>query len=181
MPLDFVRLPQLLLPAPTVDLSRFAVIACDQFTAEPALWAETERLVGDAPSALHLILPEVYLDASADRIPAIHRTMQSFLQNGILCPLPAGLMLIERHTGRTAPRRGVLLAFDLEAYDETPGADAPIVYPPVWRSARTLLSSCRTSSCSLTIRRTRCWNRCFIKRPSPRLFTTSRSCRAAAV
>lgn len=126
MPLDFVRLPQLLLPAPTVDLSRFAVIACDQFTAEPALWAETERLVGDAPSALHLILPEVYLDASADRIPAIHRTMQSFLQNGILRPLPAGLMLIERHTGRTAPRRGVLLAFDLEAYDETPGADAPI-------------------------------------------------------
>lgn len=126
MALNFVRLPQLLLPAPSVDYRRFAVIACDQFTAEPAYWAQTARITGDAPSALHLILPEVHLDDSAVRIPAIHRTMRQYLQDGTLLPLPDGLMLIERHTGRGSPRRGILLAFDLDAYDETPGACTPI-------------------------------------------------------
>ena len=37
MPLDIIQLPPLLFPAPGADLTRFAVIACDQFTAEPSL------------------------------------------------------------------------------------------------------------------------------------------------
>ena len=127
MPLDCIRLPQLLFPAPRVDLTRFAVIACDQFTAEPSYWAHAARLVGDAPSCLHLTLPEVWLsEDDSPRTRAIHRAMQHYLQDGTLRPLPEGLMLIERDTGRGAPRRGVLLAFDLEAYDETPGAGTPI-------------------------------------------------------
>ena len=80
MPLDFVRLPQLLLPAPSVDYNRFAVIACDQFTSEPTYWAQTEQIVGDAPSALRLTLPEVHLAESAARIPAIHHTMQDTMK-----------------------------------------------------------------------------------------------------
>ena len=42
MPLDCIHLPQLLFPAPGVDLTRFAVIACDQFTAEPSYWAQAD-------------------------------------------------------------------------------------------------------------------------------------------
>lgn len=126
MALEYVRLPQLLLPAPTVDFSRFAVIACDQFTSEPTYWSETEQLVGRVPSALHLTLPEIHLEQAASCIPQIHRTMQRYLQDGTLRPLPAGLLCIERYSGRSTPRRGVLLAFDLEAYDETPGACVPI-------------------------------------------------------
>lgn len=127
MPLDCIRLPQLLFPAPGVDLTRFAVIACDQFTAEPSYWAHAAQLVGDAPSCLHLTLPEAWLtEDDSPRTRAIHRAMQHYLQDGTLRPLPEGLMLIERDTGRGTPRRGVLLAFDLEAYDETPGAGTPI-------------------------------------------------------
>ena len=127
MPLDCIRLPQLLFPAPGTDLTRFAVIACDQFTAEPSYWAQADRFVGDAPSCLRLTLPEVWLSADdSPRIAAIHRTMQDYLRESVLHPLPAGLMLIERDTGRGTPRRGVLLAFDLEAYDETPGSTALI-------------------------------------------------------
>ena len=127
MPLDCIRLPQLLFPAPGTDLTRFAVIACDQFTAEPSYWAQADRFVGDAPSCLRLTLPEVWLSADdSPRIAAIHRTMQDYLRESVLRPLPAGLMLIERDTGRGTPRRGVLLTFDLEAYDETPGSTAPI-------------------------------------------------------
>src|SRR5699024_3360930 len=124
---DIIQLPPLLFPAPGTDLTRFAVIACDQFTAEPSYWAQADRFVGDAPSCLRLTLPEVWLSADdRPRIAAIHRTMQDYLRGDVLRPLPAGLMLIERDTGRGAPRRGVLLAFDLDAYDETPGSTAPI-------------------------------------------------------
>ena len=127
MPLDCIRLPQLLFPAPGVNLTRFAVIACDQFTAEPSYWAHAAQLVGDVPSCLHLTLPEAWLsEDDSPRTRAIHRAMQHYLQDGTLRPLPEGLMLIERDTGRGTPRRGVLLAFDLEAYDETPGAGTPI-------------------------------------------------------
>ena len=127
MSLDCIRLPRLLFPAQGIDLSRFAVIACDQFTAQPSYWEQAERFVGGEPSCLRLMLPEVWLSADdRPRIEAIHRTMQAYLHDGTLSPLPEGLMLVERDTGRGCPRRGVLLAFDLEAYDETPGADTPI-------------------------------------------------------
>ena len=127
MSLDCIRLPHLLFPAQGIDLSRFAVIACDQFTAQPSYWEHAERFVGGEPSCLRLMLPEVWLSADdRPRIEAIHRTMQAYLHDDTLSPLPEGLMLIERDTGRGCPRRGVLLAFDLEAYDETPGADTPI-------------------------------------------------------
>ena len=29
-----------------VDGEKYAVVACDQFTSEPAVWDETERIVG---------------------------------------------------------------------------------------------------------------------------------------
>ena len=32
------RLPRILLPAAGVDLRRFAVIACDQYSAQPEYW-----------------------------------------------------------------------------------------------------------------------------------------------
>ena len=41
------------------DGEKYAVVACDQFTSEPAVWEETEKIVGDAPSALRFILPEL--------------------------------------------------------------------------------------------------------------------------
>ena len=56
-----VRLADILLPRPDVDLQRWAVVACDQYTAQPDYWAAVEELVGDAPSTLRLIYPDVLL------------------------------------------------------------------------------------------------------------------------
>ena len=56
-----VHVPRVLLPAPHVDPLKWAVIACDQHTSDPGYWNEVERIVGDAPSTLRLMLPEVYL------------------------------------------------------------------------------------------------------------------------
>ena len=56
-----VFVPHMLLPNKNVDLTRWAVVACDQYTSQPEYWEETERIVGDAPSTLRLMLPEMYL------------------------------------------------------------------------------------------------------------------------
>ena len=57
-----IQVPQILLPRKGVDLTRWAVIACDQFTSQPEYWQKVERLIGDAPSTNNLIFPEVYLE-----------------------------------------------------------------------------------------------------------------------
>ena len=56
------RIPEIMFPREGVDLSKWAVIACDQYTSQPDYWAETDKTVGDAPSTLRLTLPEVYLE-----------------------------------------------------------------------------------------------------------------------
>ena len=55
------RLPRVCLPRADMDLFKWAVVACDQYTSEPEYWAAVAREVGDAPSTLRLIFPEVYL------------------------------------------------------------------------------------------------------------------------
>jgi len=122
------RLPRLLLPRPGIDLRRWAVIACDQYTAQPEYWAEVERLVGDAPSTLQLIFPEAYLgqpDAPA-RIARIQQTMHRYLDEGLLQE-HAGAVYVERQTGTGARvRRGLMLELDLEHYDFRPASTSLI-------------------------------------------------------
>ena len=59
--------PEIILPRPSVDLSKWAVVACDQFTSSPDYWENLSDFAGCAPSTLRLILPEKYLtDTSRD-------------------------------------------------------------------------------------------------------------------
>ena len=44
-----IQIPQILLPEPGLDLSKWAVIACDQFTSQPEYWQQVEKLVGGCP------------------------------------------------------------------------------------------------------------------------------------
>lgn len=124
------RIPEIMLPREGTDLSKWAVIACDQYTSQPEYWAETDRTVGSAPSTLRLTLPEVYLEDAnvADRTAEIHRTMRRYLEDGTLRTLPAGVILTERWSGGSCPRRGIVLAVDLEAYEYTPGS-ASLIRP----------------------------------------------------
>ena len=56
------------------DMTKWAVIACDQYTSEPKYWKEVENIVGDAPSTLKITLPEIYLEQEnvSDRIKKIN-------------------------------------------------------------------------------------------------------------
>ena len=109
----------------TTDAKKWAVIACDQFTSEPHYWAETEAEVGDAPSTLRIILPEVYLDQTKERIPHINATMEEYLKN-ILVSHPDSMIYTERVQSDGDVRRGIVMAIDLEAYDFKKGAKSLI-------------------------------------------------------
>jgi hypothetical protein len=121
-----VQIPQMQLPGPGTDLSRWAVIACDQFTSQPEYWQKVEQYVGGAASTLNLILPEVFLESSGEtkRVQQIQASMQDYLENGILKP-HEGMVYLERTVaGRT--RKGVLLCLDLERYDYSKGSTSLI-------------------------------------------------------
>jgi hypothetical protein len=120
------RLPRLLLPREGIDLARWAVVACDQYTSEPEYWERVEREVGDAPSTLRLVFPEVHLgkpDAGA-RIERIQRTMREYVAQRVFRERE-GAVYVERTIGRRV-RRGLMLELDLEAYDFGRDSQSPI-------------------------------------------------------
>jgi hypothetical protein len=101
-------------------------VACDQYTSEPKYWSEVADAVGDAPSTLNLIYPEVYLGERDPhiRIAAIRRAMQEYLDQEVLVE-EDHLIYVEREVaGRT--RRGLVLAVDLEQYDYNKGSSSLI-------------------------------------------------------
>ena len=53
----------------TTDMTKWAVVACDQFTSQPEYWQEVESYVADAPSAFRLILPEAKLKEFVGHTP----------------------------------------------------------------------------------------------------------------
>lgn len=119
-----LHVPTLLLPRADVPLESWSVVACDQYTSQPEYWRQTARLVGDRPSTLHLVLPEAQLDREdrSEATAAINDRMAEYLASGVLEAQPPGFMLVERGVGRAAPRRGLVVALDLDAFDHRPGA-----------------------------------------------------------
>ncbi len=110
------------------DMTKWAVVACDQFTSQPSYWEEVERLVGDAPSTLRLILPELRLnDADVDeQIAAINGSMTRYLEEGLFETYPQSIFYIERTQSDGTVRHGLVAAVDLEQYDYTPGSGSLI-------------------------------------------------------
>ena len=61
-----IQVSDILLPTSQIDPQKWAVIACDQFTSQAEYWQKVKDNVGDSPSTLDLILPEVYLGTSEE-------------------------------------------------------------------------------------------------------------------
>ena len=117
-----LRPARLLLPDASVSPETWACLACDQYTSQPEYWARAAALVGDAPSTLHLMLPECDLKDSAVRVPRIHAAMRDYCARGLLRPaVENGFVLCERTTP-SGTRLGLVAAIDLEAYDYAPGS-----------------------------------------------------------
>lgn len=103
-----------------VDWHRWCVIAADQFTSSLEYWQRVKQVVGDHPSTLNLIVPEVFLtveDAAAlsARVEKVHATMRDYRER-VLIQTPPGVIYVERVTGQGRLRRSVVAALDLQTY-----------------------------------------------------------------
>lgn len=108
------------------DLTKWAVIACDQYTSQPAYWEEVERVAGDAPSTLNIVQPEVYLDNAETRLQNVYASMNEYLEKGILTKQVENGFVVTERTTPSGIRPGLVCAVDLESYDFTPGTDKMI-------------------------------------------------------
>ena len=111
-----------------VDMTKWAVVACDQFTSQPEYWQAVEDTVGTAPSTLRLILPEAKLnDPDVEQsIADINSTMEQYLESGVFQTLSDSLLYMERTQSDGKIRHGLIGMIDLEQYDFTPGSGALI-------------------------------------------------------
>ncbi|WP_105203479.1 DUF1015 domain-containing protein [Neobittarella massiliensis] len=115
----------LYIPKKEVDLQKWCVVACDQYTSQPEYWEQVRQQVGEAPSTLHMIIPECDLekDDIDKQIKSAGAAMEDYLQRDLLEPFSDFLYL--RRTLRDGGiRRGLLGIIDLECYDFAPGSQS---------------------------------------------------------
>lgn len=83
---------------PSCDMHRWSVVACDQFTSEPEYWQQVRSIVGDAPSTLHMMLPEAELglkDPEAESVK-INAAMQRYIDEGVFKTYRNSYIYLER-------------------------------------------------------------------------------------
>lgn len=124
-----INISSVLIPKKHISLNKWAVVACDQYTSEPEYWEEVDKYVGDEPSTLRLIFPEVYLERETDeqkkqRIENINRTMRYYIENGYFEEICNSFIYIERTVKSGKTRKGLLFAIDLELYDYSKGSNS---------------------------------------------------------
>ncbi len=107
------------------DGTKWAALACDQYTSEPEYWKEAKKVVGDAPSTLNITLQEVYLSETEERIPEINGRMKEYL-GSFLNNNPDSIIYLERKQSDGRIRHGIIGMIDLEAYDYKKGSSSMI-------------------------------------------------------
>ena len=126
--LKTIKAPHIYLPKPGVDMSKYAVIACDQYTSNLEYWNSLKEYIGDSVSTFHMIYPEAYLENTDNDkyIEGINKNIDKYLHNGDLEDIGECFILIERVTSFGIRRLGLVLAVDLEDYSYERGSKASI-------------------------------------------------------
>ena len=124
---------QAFLPAdilmPRVDsMEKWAVIACDQFSSQPAYWERVRETAGDAPSTINLILPEAELGTpqEAAHTALINETMAKYRKEGVFQTYARSFVYVEHTLESGAIRKGLVGTVDLDAYDYSTGSTSAI-------------------------------------------------------
>ncbi len=107
-----LHVPNILLPE--TNWKEWAVIACDQHTQDIDYWKRVEDFVGNTPSTLNLIYPEIYLPLDEKRVDNIHKAMCSY--KDILIDHGPCFILVKRAVSGSE-RTGLVVAVDLEEYE----------------------------------------------------------------
>ena len=102
---------------PKSDFERFSVIACDQFTSEPEYWEGVRAYTKGYPTALDLILPEIYLeDDNAAKVEKIDENMKKYLESGVFKEIENSFIFVRRVQSNGVLRLGLLGKIDLKEY-----------------------------------------------------------------
>lgn len=111
-----------------VDMEKWSVVACDQYTSEPEYWADVKNIVGDNPSTLKITLPEIYLEENdvESKISNINQTMEDYLNEDMFEELTDSMIYIERTQNDGKVREGVIGIVDLEDYSYEKGSQTLI-------------------------------------------------------
>ena len=111
-----------------VKMEKWSVIACDQFTSDPAYWQRVRQTAGEGPSTIHLILPEAELGSAneAETVKNINAAMERYLAENVFAVYPDSYVYVERTLADGSVRPGLLGAVDLEGYDYHAGSASPI-------------------------------------------------------
>ena len=112
----------ILLPA-DIEMEKWSVIACDQFSSELDYWARVRSKVGAEPSTLNMIIPEAYLnEIDMDKeVKAIGAAMDCYTETGLFREISNSFVYIERTLSDGRVRRGLVGTVDLEQYDFSGG------------------------------------------------------------
>ena len=116
----------ILVPAKGIDLTKWSVVACDQYTSQPEYWQRVADAVGDAPSTLKLVYPEAFLSEGDARIEKINSAMDRYEEEGVFEELLDSLIYVERTMENGKTRKGIVGCVDLEDYDFTKGSKSKI-------------------------------------------------------
>ena len=110
------------------DMSKWSVVACDQYTSEPEYWDEVKRIVGNNPSTLNLTLPEIYLEDSDvnEKITKINDNMEELNNSDFFKEYKDSLFYIERTQSDGKIRKGIIGMVDLEDYSYEVGSTSMI-------------------------------------------------------
>lgn len=111
-----------------VDMTKWSVVACDQYTSEPEYWQDVEKIVGDSPSTLRITLPEIYLEDSdvAEKISKINKTMQEYIDKDLFTIYKDTMIYLERCQSDGRIREGLIGILDLEDYNYEVGSETLI-------------------------------------------------------
>ena len=123
-----IKAPHILLPRPGIDMSAWAVIACDQFTSQLDYWDDVEKIVGGHPSTLRMMFPEAYLGKvnEEDFIEKTNQTIEQYLKDGTLVDEGECFILVDRKTSDVERRLGLIISIDLEDYSYQRGVKSLI-------------------------------------------------------
>ncbi len=118
----------ILIPKEKTDMTAWSVVACDQYTSEPEYWSGVKNYVGEKPSALNLILPEVYLESDniEERIDRIHNTMADYLNSEVFDEYKDSYIYLERVQSDGRVRKGLIGMIDLEEYDYSKESESSV-------------------------------------------------------
>jgi hypothetical protein len=121
-----IQVADLLLPKNGINMTQWSVIACDQYTSQPEYWENVKKIVGDSPSTLNLILPEVFLGKPEEekQTELTRQKMAEYLSGDVFVQRE-GIVLVERKVDNKT-RHGLVLALDLEKYDYNKGSKSLI-------------------------------------------------------